>query len=275
MATKKKKAEQVEEVQNTTQAAEIDAQSVEEPKDTQTPTDEKQGVQSLTDASGSDDVTDLSDAPAEVKDEILKNAAALEAQAAPEPVALNIDEIDGLQLPGDFDDGQEEAGQQERWRIADDGCADWALKKIKAEKDELDRLTELANAEIARLQDKLAKAQRRYEQNTAFLTSMLGEYFQTVPHKKTKTGTETYQLLNGKLQMKPAAVKLVPDDAKLLEWLKQSGRGEMITVKESPQWGELKKQISTVGTIVMIGDTGEVVEGVTVAETAPQFSVKV
>ena len=188
------------------------------------------------------------------------------------PETLTLDSIDALTLPGDMDPDEEQ--QSQRWRIADDGCADWALKKIKLEKDELDRITALAEQEIARLKEQVEKAQRRYEQNTSFLTSMLAEYFDTVPHKKTKTGTESYRLLNGQLVKKPAAVKMQPDDEKLVAWLRATGREDLVKVETKAMWGELKKQIEMVGTVAMIPDTGEIIEGIDFVEVPPAFSVK-
>ena len=232
------------------------------------------------------DVTDLSQAPAEIKEAILKNYKALAAKnqtetepqdpaaepAEPEGEALSLDSIDDLVLPGDADPDEEQ--QNQRWRITDDGCADWALKKIKLEKDELDRITSLAEQEIARLKEQVEKAQRRYEQNTSFLTSMLAEFFELVPHKKTKTGTESYRLLNGQLVKKPAAVKMQPDDEKLVAWLKEAGREDLIKVETKAMWGELKKQITLCGAIATIEETGELVEGIDIVEVPASFSVK-
>ena len=195
-----------------------------------------------------------------------------ETKNTTETEALTLDMMDELTLPGDMDPDEEQ--QSQRWRIADDGCADWALKKIKLEKDEHDRIVELAEQEIARLKEQIEKADRRYEQNTNFLTSMLAEFFETVPHKRTKTGTETYRLLNGQLVRKPAAVKMQPDDAKLVEWLKANGREDLIKVETKAMWGDLKKQIAVVGTIAMIEETGEIVDGIELVEAPPAFSVK-
>ena len=195
-----------------------------------------------------------------------------ETKNTTETEALTIDMMDELTLPGDMDPDEEQ--QSQRWRIADDGCADWALKKIKLEKDERDRIVELAEQEIARLKEQIEKADRRYAQNTDFLTSMLAEFFDTVPHKKTKTGTETYRLLNGQLVRKPAAVKMQPDDAKLVEWLKANGREDLIKVETKAMWGDLKKSLTIDGTVVLIEETGEVVDGIELVEAPPAFSVK-
>lgn len=239
----KKKAAPAEEVQNTQEGVQNGVQRVETPEPIEEPT------------------------PNEIAPETAENDAG-EAPATP----LTLEELEGLTLPGDADPDEEQAPQ--RWSITDDGCADWALKKIKTERDELDRITALAEQEIARLKEQVEKAQRRYEQNTAFLTSMLEQFFDTVEHKRTKTGTESYRLLHGQLVRKPGGFKPEPDHEKLVAWLRQNGYENLVKVEESARWGDLKKQITFTGTIATITETGEIVEGVNVTETAPTFSVK-
>ena len=187
---------------------------------------------------------------------------------------LTLDAIDSITLPGDIDPNLCETEDNHRWRIADDACAEWALKKIKAERDELERITSLAELEISRLREQIEVAQRRYDQNTAFLTAMLERYFDTVEHKRTKTGTESYRLLSGQLVRKPAAAKMQPDDEKLVEWLRSAGREDMLKVETKPKWGELKKGLTIVGDVVMIDDTGEIVDGIDIVEAPAAFSVK-
>lgn len=243
----KKKATPAEEVQNAQEVAQNDAQHVETPEPIEEPTENTNAPEAA--------VKDAEEAPA---------------------VPLTLDDLEDLTLPGDMDPGVDPGEEQrpQRWSITDDGCADWALKKIKAEKDELDRITSLAEQEIARLKEKVEKAQRRYEQNTTFLTSMLEQFFDTVEHKKTKTGTETYRLLNGQLVRKPGSFKPEPDHEKLVAWLRENGHEDLVKVEESARWGDLKKKLSFVGTVATIEETGEVVEGINIAETPPAFSVK-
>lgn len=262
MATKKK-PEAAEEAKKATQAAQNDAQSVETTEGGQEYPPEEAGLRKAN--------TEPTEGQTETAPETEPQAPAAEP-AEPEGEALSLDSIDDLVLPGDVDPDEEQ--QSQRWRIADDGCADWALKKIKLEKDEHDRIVALAQQEIARLTDQITKANRRYEQNTSFLTSMLAEFFETVPHKKTKTGTESYRLLNGQLVKKPAGIKLQPDDKKLVAWLRAAGREDLIKVEAKAMWVELKKQIEMVGTVAMMPDTGEIVEGIDVVEVPPAFSVK-
>lgn len=193
-------------------------------------------------------------------------------EVAEELEAITLEELEGLDLPGDL---PAEAAQPERkeFRIADDGCADWAIRKIKDEKQEYDRIKELGEQQIAAIQDKIDRAKRRYEQNTGYLTGKLAQFFNYVPHKKTKT-RETYRLLSGNLVLKLGGVKATPDDEKLVPWLKENGYAEFVKTEEKATWGELKKKLNfDNGTMATVAETGEVVEGITIIQQPDTFVV--
>lgn len=195
--------------------------------------------------------------------------------AEPEAPAATLDWLEGADLSAYYEDeGETQAATPAPWRIADDGAADWACRKIAEERAELARIRELAEAEIARIEDKLAAAEKRCENGTRFLTAKLSEYFQTVPHKATKT-KESYRLLSGTLTMKIGGTQMKQDDEALLAFLKQSGNDDMIQITEKPRWGEYKKRLSIQGGHVVDTETGELVEGVNIIEKPNVFSVDV
>lgn len=183
-----------------------------------------------------------------------------------------LDELDALDM--DAFSADEPAGEFMGWRIADDETADWAVAKIAEERTELSRIKTLADEQISRIMEKVRAAEKRYENGTAYLTSKLAEYFNTVPHKKTKT-TESYRLLSGTLKMKLGGVSMQQDDEKLLEYLKASGNVDMIKTTEKPMWGEFKKSLQIVDGVVVDKNSGEIVEGVEVIEKPDTFSVDV
>lgn len=208
-----------------------------------------------------------------------KTAAAIAAEQTPDTTpeatppteelpAASLEELE------QFDLGAIQPEERPPFRITDDRCADWAVRKIAEERAEYSRLKALADDQIASITEKVEAAKRRMENGTAYLTSCLADFFRTVPHKATKT-TEKYRLLSGTLTLKKGGVKTVQDDEKLVAWLKANGYGDLVKVEESAKWGELKKRLSFTGEIAAIADTGEIVEGVT-AYTAPDtFSVDV
>ena len=184
--------------------------------------------------------------------------------------AVTLDELEGLAMY----DLPEEEQQAAFWRIADDSCADWAVSKIAAERAELNRIKALAQERIDRIKLKVEAAERRYENGTAFLTSKLAEYFETVEHKTTKT-KHSYRLLSGSLVKKIGGTALKQDEPKLLEYLKASGQVDLIKTEETPRWGEYKKRLQIAGDQVIDTTTGEIVEGVLIEQKPDVFSVDV
>lgn len=188
-----------------------------------------------------------------------------------EPATITIDEVENYDLPSAYEEGTPPPAP---FRIADDDVADWAIKKIAEKKAEYDRLKDLADREIERITMKVEQARRRFEADSSFLTGRLADYFQTVPHKKTKT-TEKYNLLHGTLTMKIGGAAFTRDDTKLVAWLKENGHGELVKVKEEPAWGDLKKQLEVVGSVAVIKETGEILEGVEVTQAPDTFKVDI
>lgn len=198
--------------------------------------------------------------------------AAPAAQEETQAPAVTLDELEGM------DDAlwtqEETEGPRPAWRITDDGCADWACRKIAEEKAELDRIRELADAQIQKIEEKVAAAERRFQNGTRFLTGKLAEYFETVPHKTTKTKA-SYRLLSGTLTRKFGGTTMKQDDAQLVQYLKDSGQLEFIKTEEKPRWGEFKKRLEIMGGSAVDKETGEIVEGVTVETKPDTFSVDV
>lgn len=186
---------------------------------------------------------------------------------------ITIDELESMDMSTFWKDvAESEDTPRPVWRITDDSCADWACRKIAEERAELARIRELAEAQIMRIEGKLAVAERRCENNTGFLIAKLAEYFEIVPHKTTKTKA-SYRLLSGTLTCKFGGVYMEKDDNKLVEFLKASGNLEFIKTEEKPKWGEYRKRLKIIGGSVVDNETGEIVEGVKAIERPSTFTV--
>lgn len=173
------------------------------------------------------------------------------------------------------DDGQEAAQEKKAFVIDDDNKADWAIRKIDEERQEFNRIRELAEEQTARIEQKVEAAERRFNQRTSYLRSLLGSYFMQVPHRKTKT-QESYRLLSGSLVLKLPKVKPVYEEDELVKYLKESGMPDYIKTDEKARWGELKKLLDlSQGKHPVIKDTGELVECIRVEETPAEFKVEV
>ena len=142
--------------------------------------------------------------------------------------------------------------EEKTFTIADDKAADWALEQIKEAEEERDRLVALANDKISELNEQIKSITEKCENNTAYLKSMLFEYFGTVPHKETKT-QETYKLLSGSLVFKKESTKIEHNDDALIKYLEENDGAEYIKIKKSVDWAEFKKNLT-------VSDSGEVID---------------
>ena len=77
----------------------------------------------------------------------------------PEAPAVTLDELEGMDM-NMFDAEETESAPRPAWRITDDGCADWACRKIAEEKTELDRITALGESQIEKAARALIDAAR-------------------------------------------------------------------------------------------------------------------
>lgn len=161
----------------------------------------------------------------------------------------------------------------EKWVIDCDEKAEWALKKIREAAQEHDRLLKLAAHELENINARIEEINKDYEDDTAWLKHQLSQYFETVPHKTTKT-TEKYVLLTGALVRKKGGIEYKRDDEKMLSWLNNNHLDQFIKTKMDVDWKELKTRtsISEDGAVVF-DDTGEIIDGVIASEKPDTFDI--
>lgn len=157
----------------------------------------------------------------------------------------------------------------QRFVIDDDKKAEWALCAIREHTVEADRMLKACDDQIQFYKKRKEEISAAADRKTGYLTSLLQLYFDTVPHKATKT-QETYALPSGKLVRRLATKKMEHDDAALMQKYP-----DFVQNKPSLAWGELKKKMKIEGNVVIDTETGEIVEAITVTETPEKFSAEV
>ena len=163
--------------------------------------------------------------------------------------------------------------EEEKWTIDNDEKAEWALKKILEETEEHDRLMKLAAAEQEKLTARIAEINKAYEDGTSWLKYQLSQYFETVPHKATKT-TEKYALLSGTLVRKKGGIEYKRDDGTVLTWLNENRLNQFIKTKLDVDWKELKTRTSiTEDGMVVFDDTGEIIDGIKAEQKPDTFDI--
>lgn len=159
---------------------------------------------------------------------------------------------------------------EETFKIENDKSADWAIRQIHEAESERDRLIALAQDQITDLEDRIEELAAKCDRDTAYLKSLLAEYFETVKSKETKT-QKSYKLLSGTLVFKKPSTKINHNDEKLLEYLDGT---KFVEIKKSLRWGEYKKNLTIIDNNVIDSETGEIVEGCSVEDVPASFTVK-
>lgn len=159
----------------------------------------------------------------------------------------------------------EDEEQRQRFQITDEGMADWAVRKIAKARHEFDEAGKVADAQIARINDWLARKKRDMERTEEFFGGLLRAYYQP-QHEADPKRRKTFRLPSGQVQFRAQQPEYKRDDEQLLKWLKANGREAYIVVKESPAWGDLKKTLRQHGEHMIDTESGEIVEGIFVIE---------
>jgi len=162
----------------------------------------------------------------------------------------------------------------ETWSIKDDTAADWCLDHIREAKAELARFEMVANEKKRQIDIIVERKRKNAEGSINYFEGKLQEYFSTIKPKITKSGLQKYSLPSGELQQTAPKVDFVKDDTKLTNFLDSNGYGEYLKREIKPKWAELKKAVDVVNGEVVIKDTGEIVDGVTVETKPGEFKIK-
>lgn len=159
--------------------------------------------------------------------------------------------------------------------IHDDSYADWTIAKIKNLQAELERKKMFIENKKAALDDWYEKEKKAIDNDIAFYTSRLQQYFDSLdPKMLTKGKTQlSYSLPSGKLVKKLEKPEFKRNDETLLPWIEQNAP-DYVKIKKDINWAELKKQLSINGNKAILSDTGEVVEGITIENKPAEFEVK-
>ena len=150
-------------------------------------------------------------------------------------------------------------------RIQNDDEAEECIQAIKAAEADVvfwknyyaDALQKIADA-----------SQRIIDNNTARLEA----YFDTLPHKVTKT-QESYPLPSGKLVRKHQDTEFIRNDEELLSWLHDNNGEKFIKTKESVDWAGMKKTLSVLGETV-VDENGEIIPCIKASERPDVFKVE-
>ena len=110
------------------------------------------------------------------------------------------------------------------------------------------------------------------QQSIDYFTALLESYFDTVPHKATKT-SEKYKLPSGVLVRKAQAPEYERDDAQIIAWCAENAPSCVENVPKL-KWTALKGMITENNGQAVEELTGEVVPGIKIVPRDPIFAVQ-
>lgn len=151
------------------------------------------------------------------------------------------------------------------FKIEDDQTAEWAMTQIRNANEEKAKWKEFYDS---RYQAVCASC----DATIANMESMLQTYFETVPHKKTKT-QENYALPSGKLVVKKQEPEYERDDEQIIAWLESKGKGLYVKTKKALDWVSLKSDVMVIGETVT-DLNGEIIPGIKATERPDVFKVE-
>lgn len=156
--------------------------------------------------------------------------------------------------------------QDTPFTVDNDQKAEWAARKIREARQDTQKWTEYYERQLSAIR-------RANEDTEAYFAALLADYFETVPHKATKT-QESYSLPSCKLVLKAQQPEFNRDEAVLCDYLDKKGRDDLVKITRRADWAALKKTIKVMEDGTCVDADGEVVEGVQAFSRQPEFKVE-
>lgn len=150
--------------------------------------------------------------------------------------------------------------------VDNDQKAEWAARKIREARQDTQKWTEYYERQLSAIR-------RANEDTEAYFAALLADYFETVPHKATKT-QESYSLPSCKLVLKAQQPEFNRDEAVLCDYLDKKGRDDLVKITRRADWAALKKMLKVMEDGTCVDADGEVVEGVQAFRRHPEFKIE-
>lgn len=181
--------------------------------------------------------------------------------------AIDLDELSDVlfQLP--------ESEVKQRFCITDLDSLNWAFRTLSALDAQLSDKRELAEKEMARIQEWMDKETKSIEQNSQFFLSLIEQYAreQRANNPKWKASTPY-----GKVGFRKQQPKWCYDEQKALEAIESAGLDQLLRVQKELDKTALKASVNVLenGSVVHL-ESGMIIEGISVIPQDDAVKVEV
>lgn len=152
--------------------------------------------------------------------------------------------------------------EKKQFEIEDLSGVDWALRKIQKNTEALKEIKDYTDQEKRKYDLLYKRQQEMTENNNQYLQYLIKNYLdkkrEEDPKYKITTAIGTVST------RKSTSWKY--DDEKLLEFFKKNDMTEFIRIKEEVNKVDFKKAVVVTDSVVVVPETGEVVDGVEVTQ---------
>jgi hypothetical protein len=183
-------------------------------------------------------------------------------------------------LAENLDDFLEDANapsEPSRFTITDDDKADWAVKKVIRHQREIDAAKKLAEQRIAQINAWLQSIIEGHEKEIGFFEMLLHPF---VEARLAGTKKKTLSLPSGDVQLRSAAPtfmiageKVCADTPALVDHVRRFAP-DYLKIKESVDWGELKKTLNVTSIGQVVSGDGEILDFITAYQPPDAVKVK-
>ena len=176
-----------------------------------------------------------------------------------------------------LDDFQTEEVRQ-AFIVDDDQKAAWAMRKLRSLRAKQNANKEIAEAEIARINQWLESVNKTIENDTEYFVAQLTGYAYKV-RLNPDDPRKSIVLPHGKISTRRSARKWSVDADIFLPWARNSAP-DLIRVKEEPALSKIKESyvdsvVQNANVLQVVTKDGEIVPGLTIEEGNLSVSVEV
>lgn len=162
---------------------------------------------------------------------------------------------------------------EEHFIIDNDEKTNWALRKIKAKKEQQTANYKLAAREILKIQEWLKNVNEPLQNDIELFENMLEAY--ALLKRTTDPKYKSQKLPEGSIRFKKQQPEYIKEDKSLVNFLESNGFEQFVKTEKNPVWGEFKKETEVKDGKLIHKETGLVVDVVGVVEREEKFEVVV
>jgi len=164
--------------------------------------------------------------------------------------------------------------ENEGFAVDDLKKATWAMRKIVEAEVEVKKVKEVAESEMERISTWVEKETEVQKNTIEYMEALLINYYISNKRANAKFKLSTPY---GKVSSRKRQPRLSMNDEKVLQYLRENQKDEMIQIKESYNKTELKKMIKVTelnGKLVVVDENGTLLEFISAEVQEDSYTIK-